>query len=351
MLKALLRASFQPYWMIFVWLSGLCWIPPLGADSLGLVTGSKTGTYFQFGQNIATVAQGADLEILVKESEGSIDNLRRLVSAENAALGIVQSDVLGFISRSGDGQVRRIASRLRLIFPFYNEEVHLFARQTIRRFEDLAGRRVVVGTQGSGNWLTANNLLRLANVTPAERIELPPPEGVSAVLKGEADAMFYVAGKPVKLFTTMRELQKEPQYAPLVQDVHFVPLTHAAMQREYVTSGIGPNDYEWLHEMVPTVAVKAVLISFDFSTRINPYFRQRCEELAKLGQAIRANFAELQRSGHPKWREVDLDQEVGIWQLDTCSHPRPRAPQRGPSKEDDLLKAVSDILKGKGQSR
>jgi uncharacterized protein len=351
MLEALLRASFRPDRMLFVWLSGLCWTAPLGAESLGLVTGSKTGTYFQFGQNIAMVAQGADLEILVKESEGSIDNIRRLVSAENAALGIVQSDVLGFLSRSADGQVRRIAARLRLVFPLYNEEVHLFARRSIRRVDDLASQRVVVGTQGSGNWLTANNLLRLANVTPAERLELPPPEGVSAVLKGKADAMFYVAGKPVKLFTTIGELQKEPQYAHLVQDVHFVPLTHAAMLREYVASSIGPNDYEWLGELVPTVAAKAILIGFDFSARINPHYQQRCEELAKLGQAIRAHFAELQRTGHPKWREVDLDQEVGIWKRDTCSHPLRRAPQRTPQKDDELLKAVTDILKGRGQSR
>jgi TRAP transporter TAXI family solute receptor len=347
MFRALMRVSFRAYWILLVGVSGLLWGEPLSADGIGMVTGSKTGTYFQFGQNIATVAQGAELDIQVKESEGSIDNIRRLVSAENAALGIVQADVLGFLSRSDDWQVRRIASRLRLIFPFYNEEVHVFARQSIRRFEDLAGQRIVVGTRGSGNWLTANNLLRLTNVTPAERIELPPPEGVSAVLKGEADAMFYVAGKPVKLFTTIREVQKEPQYAHLAQDVHFVPLTHAAILREYVASGISPSDYEWLHEAVSTVAVKSVLISFDFSTRINPYYQQRCEELSKLGQAIRANFAELQRTGHPKWREVDLDQEVAFWKRDACSHPMRRAPQRTPKKDDDLLKAVTDILKGK----
>jgi TRAP transporter TAXI family solute receptor len=317
---------------------------------MGMVTGSKTGTYIQFGQDIARVAQGAGLDIVVKESEGSIDNIRRLVSAENAALSIVQSDVLGFLSRSADPQVRRIAGRLRLIFPFYNEEVHLFARTDIRRFEDLGGRRVVVGTQGSGNWLTSNNLLRIVNVRPAERIELPPPEGVSAVLTGQADAMFYVVGKPAKLFTALLDLQKDPRYAQLANDIHFVPLTHDAIVREYVASSIGPNDYTWLAESVPTVAVKAVLISFDFSTRINPYFRKRCAELGILGQAIRDNFAELQRTGHPKWQEVDLNQEIGIWKRDTCSQTS-RRPTPAPPTEDDLLKAVTDILKGKGQKR
>jgi TRAP transporter TAXI family solute receptor len=175
-----------------VWVGSLLFVPQAKAESIGMVTGSTTGTYFQFGQDIAKLAPTAGLEILVRESEGSIGNIRRLISRENAALGIVQSDVLGFLSRSEDPEMRRISERLRLVFPFYNEEVHLLARKEVQRFEDLDGKRVVVGTKGSGNWLTSNNLLRMINIKPAERIELPPPEGASAVLGGEADAMVAV---------------------------------------------------------------------------------------------------------------------------------------------------------------
>jgi TRAP transporter TAXI family solute receptor len=257
---------------IVVWGGILLYVPQAQADSIGMVTESTTGTCFQFGQDIAKVAPSAGLEILVKESEGSIDNIRLLVSRENAALGIVQSDVLGFLRRSEDPQVRRISERLRLVFPFYNEEVHLLARKEIQRFEELDGKRVVVGTQGSGNWLTSTNLLRMINLKPAARMELPPPEGASAVLGGEADAMLYVAGKAVKLFTTFRELQDNPQYAPLVKAVQFVPLENERMLQEYVATTIAPDDYEWLSEATPTVAVKAVLISFDFSSQINSYY-------------------------------------------------------------------------------
>ena len=41
--------------------------------------------------------------------------------------------------------MRQVAGRLRLIFPFYNEEVHLFAGKSILSFGDLQGKRVVVG--------------------------------------------------------------------------------------------------------------------------------------------------------------------------------------------------------------
>jgi TRAP transporter TAXI family solute receptor len=334
-------------WALWLWCHSLLLVPQLSAEGLGMVTGSKAGTYFQFGQDLAKLARTRGLDLMVKESEGSIANILRLVSAENAMLAVVQSDVLGFLRRSEDPNVRHIAERLRLVFPFYNEEVHLFARKQIRRFEDLEGKRVVVGTQGSGNWLTSSNLLLTVKVRPAERLELPPPEAVHAVLRGEADAMFYVAGKPVKLFTALSELQKEPQYANLVEEVHFVPLSHEDMLREYAASAIGSGDYAWVAETVPTVAVKAVLISYDFSSRRTPYYRKRCEQLFHLSRMIRDKAAELKQTGHPKWKEVDLDDAIGIWERDPCSHSHPRAPET----RDDLLKAITETLKGQGRSR
>lgn len=338
--------------MFLAVLAGLIFPAGVRADSIGMVTGTKTGTYIQFGQDIARLARTVGVEIEVKESEGSMDNIRRMMSAENAGLGIVQSDVLEYLTRSPDPQMRRISERLRVVFPLYNEEVHLFARTNIQSIEDLMGQRVVVGTRGSGSWLTSNHLLRLLNVQAAEAIELPPPEGASAVLRGEADAMFYVAGKPVKLFSTLVTLQQDPRYAALVNDVHFVPLHHAAMSREYVPSSLGPNDYAWVSQTIPTVAVKAVLMTYNFSDRQQLYHRIRCDQLATLANAIRGNLAELQGMGHPKWQEVDLAQEISIWQLDGCSHAARRAPPpQKVQQDDDLLKAVSDIIRGREPSR
>jgi hypothetical protein len=119
------------------------------------------------------------------------------------------------------------------------------------------------------------------------------------------------------------------------------------MLREYVASSIGPGDYDWVMETVPTVAVKAVLISYDFSSQRTPYYRTRCKQLSLLGRVVRDHVAELKQTGHPKWKEVALDDAIGIWERDPCSHARPRAPETG----DDLLKAITEILKGQGRSR
>ncbi|MDG4551414.1 MAG: TAXI family TRAP transporter solute-binding subunit [Candidatus Contendobacter sp.] len=310
------------------------------AKQIGMVTGSQTGTYIKFGNDIASVARTVGLDILVKDSQGSIDNIKRINSKENATFGIVQSDVLGFLSRSENPEMRQVASRLRLIFPFYNEEVHLFANKAITSFDGLQGKRVVVGEQGSGTWLTAMNLLQLTGVKPAELINLPPLQGVTAVLKGEADATFYVAGKPVSLFTKVGNLVTKPEFAPLLANVHFVPLDDPRMLREYQPARIGSTDYEWLSGDVPTIAVKAVLMSFDFSGKRTPYFAQRCQQLAKLGQAIRTNIDTLRQTGHPKWKEVNLDEKVGVWPLDGCS----RGGAKGGGSNVDLSRELEKML-------
>lgn len=100
---------------------------------------------------------------------------------------------------------------------------------------------------------------------------------------------------------------------------------------------------------VPTVAVKSVLISFNFSSGKTLHHQKRCEQLAKLSGTVRENFAELQRTGHSKWKEVNLDQDLGLWRLDSCSQLARRQPPK--EKEGALFEAITDILKGKGLSR
>lgn len=310
------------------------------ADPIGMVTGPATGTQIQFGRDIAEVAKTAGLDIQVKESQGSIDNVRRMDSQENAALGIVYADVLGYLSRSENPEMRQIASRLRLIFPLYHAEAHLLAQQSIQSLGDLRGKRVVAGEQGSGTWLTTMNLLQLTDVKPAELLNMNPLDGLTAVLTGKADAMFFVVGKPVSLFTKVSNLIEKPEYAAVVANVHFVPLDDPRLLREYQPARIGPTDYGWITNEVPTIAVKAVLMSFDFSSKQNPYFVMRCQQLALLGQTIRTHIGQLRQTGHSKWKEVNLEEQVGIWKPDRCSRER----SEGGSPKLDVKRELEKLL-------
>ncbi len=269
---------------------------------------------------MAAMAIRHGLRILVKPSEGALDNLRRLTSGENAALAIVQADVLGYLSWSSEPAAQKISTHLRMIFPLHHEEMHILAHKSVQQVADLADKRVIIGTRGSGTRLTAQRLLHIFDVTPAELMaDIPPPEAVHAVLTGEADAMFHVGGKPVTLFTNLQDVSGDSRYADLIHNVHFVPLLPDPLHRIYHPATLGPQNYPWLATTVPTVAVETVLISFHFAQRQNDYFRMRCAQLATLGRAVREHLPELQRDGHPKWRDVNLSQRVSVWPPDPCS--------------------------------
>jgi len=322
---------------VAICLSCLITASALAAEPVGMVTGSKTGTYIQFGKDIAGVCAKYGLNIKVKDSEGSLNNIKRMNSKENAAFGIVQSDVLGILYINKP----EVAKNLRMVYPLYNEEVHILARKEIRSFSDLQGKRIATGTKGSGNWLTLANLLHKMKVKPAEKItDMKPLDAMVAVLEGKIDAMIYVSGKPVKLFRKLEQLQKNPKFSRLMQDVHFVPLNDPEMLQEYyVASEIGPSDYRWLPQRVPTIAVKALLVSFDFSSRHNTYYQNRCGSLKTMAKAIRDNLGYLRSNGHQKWNAVDLDASVGRWQRDTCSHPEAPAKQ-----SDELYDTLQDLF-------
>jgi len=325
-----------------IWLLTSFAFPASAAEELGLVTGPKTGTYFAIGKEIALTAARSGIDIEVKPSEGSIDNIKRINSSEKASLGIVQSDVLGFLSRSKNPDSMHMASNLRMVFPLYNEEVHILAKKSIRDFDDLSGKKIAIGEDGSGNMLTAINLFSMMDVKPAEMQKVPPAQGVVAVLKGEIDAVVFVAGKPVKLFKNLEDLSlpENKQYAPMMDQLHFLPLDNPKMLEEYKPASITSADYSFVGKDVKTIAVQAVLIAYDFSDGD----KKRCDMFAALAKSIRDNLPLLKEKGHPKWKEVNLDADTGIWKKDACVWP---SSPLTPDVENPLGKDLIEVIEKK----
>ena len=302
---------------IFVILFAFLLSSPSHAEAgLSLVTGPKTGTYYAFGQDIEALAVKDEMNLQVKESDGSIDNIRRISTHDKADIGIVQSDVLGFLGHSQKPESIAIASHVRVIFPFYREEVHVLARKPIENFKELQSKRVAIGEDGSGHMLTAVNLFAIEQIVPSDIQKVSPEEGVVAVLKGDLDAVIFVGGKPVKMFKNMEDLSKpeNQKYALMLQQVHFLPLNNPKFMEEYQPADITPQDYNFVKTPVPTIAVQAVLVSYDFVSAS----KKRCDAIKKLANLIQTSMPSLVEKGHPKWKEVKLDSPVSGWKRDSC---------------------------------
>ena len=279
---------------------------------LGITTGSERGTYYQFGLNLQALVK-PQVELTVYPSTGSVDNVYAVYQKPGVQLGIVQADVLAFVSRiQSDPVLRRIASKTKMVFPLYNEEIHVLGRRDIANFDDLADRRVAIGREGSGTYLTARLLFKTSEVTPKEMVLIDTDEALAELKAGRIDAMFYVAGYPVKLFTDKVEAG---------DNLALVPITNKSILEFYPPAEIPAGTYAWQESAVKTAAVKAVLISYDF--------RQRdCDVVGRFAQLISSNMDWLTKNGHPKWKAVDLDFPLKGWEQYDCVAKYVRRPGR-----------------------
>jgi uncharacterized protein len=270
---------------------------------LGIVTGKEKGTYYQFGLNLKDLMQQHGIKLTVYPSNGSVENVYAVYKRPGVQLGIVQYDVLAFVARAQANEaLKAIAQKIRMVFPLYNEEVHLLGRKGIASFEDLADRRVAIGEEGSGSYLTARLLFEVAKVKPKEMLSIGTDQALAQLKAGRIDAMFYVAGSPVKLF------------AENVSDtdaLEFIPITNATLREFYPRAQIPAEAYGWHHKTVETIAVKAVLISFDFRAG-------NCEQVGKFARILSENMGKLIAHGHPKWKAVNLHYDLKGWDQYEC---------------------------------
>jgi uncharacterized protein len=287
--------------------------PPAAAQQieLNIVTGGPAGTYIQFGRDIATLGEACGQTLNVRESAGSLENAVAVRDRPVTQFGIVQSDVLEYLQtfREENPELGRIADGLRVVFPLYDEEVHILARREIASLAGLAGRRVAVGVQDSGNFITAQLVLDLAQVEPAERrADLAPSAALEALQAGEIDAMFYVVGAPAALFEQVDG-----------EAFHLLPMDDPVLQAVYTPTVIEAGTYTFLDEDVDIVAVKAVLVTFDFDPRQSAYHRRACRGVSDFTYLITTRFDELRENGHPKWREVDVTAIPPGWSVAGCA--------------------------------
>jgi uncharacterized protein len=308
--------------------------PALGAGNVGIITGSEKGTYYQFGLNLSWLLRPKGVQVTVHPSKGSIENIYAVYERPGVQIGIVQSDVLAFVTRvQSDPTLRSIARKTKMVFPLYNEEVHILGRPGIAGFDDLADRRVAIGREGSGTYLTARLLFKVSEVAPKQMLTIDTEEALVELKAGRIDAMFYVAGQPVKLFT---------EQVSASDGLQLLPISNKSIKEFYPAVEIPAGTYAWQSAALPTVAVKAVLISFDFR-------RRDCELVGQIAQAVSDNVEWLRTHGHPKWRSVDLEAPLKGWEQYDCVRKylrKPIAPavRQRTAAANPVMEAIKELL-------
>ncbi len=283
-------------------------------------TGAEGGTYHAIGLDISRVTPLYGVDINVQSSVGSIDNIRQLLKNEEANLSLAQSDVIAALQSSTQETTKAAIQNLRLVFPLYQEEVHLLANKSIQTIEDLEGKRVGVGRIGSGTYVTASNILNTLSIKTAPNNELGPVDAYKALLFGKLDAVFFVSGKPINYIQGMLEMHNRDDLKVYADGVHLIPIVDERLNDTYAKARIEPNDYvtknghfKLTRKTIQTVSVTAALVTKAFELDKSWIAGKRCREIGRVHRAIRNRLPLLASGGnhknkfHPKWASVNLD--------------------------------------------
>lgn len=180
-------AIFVATYMIFV--------EPPPPRKIVIASGGQNGAYFHYAQKYAEEMKKEGLTVEVRETAGSVENLR--------LLGEDGSGVVAAIVQSGLANPEEL-ERFHSLGSLYREPLWVFYRgdKELGRLSQLAGKRVGVGPSGSGTYAIAKQMLAANGLidsgspeqnSPAVLVQEDVAVAAKALAEGKLDAAFFVA--------------------------------------------------------------------------------------------------------------------------------------------------------------
>jgi len=228
-------------------------------DRLNFVGGPPSGVFGIFATGIGTYLSKnvPNLDVSITATGGSVENIRRVNGGE-AEMGLsFASDVheAYFGQEQFKGKPLTNFRAIGLVF-FGVAHAITFADSGIRSAEDLAGKRVAVGTPGSGTFASAERVFRSLGIwDKINRIPLLGAQAGEAMSDGKADAYFWTGPEPDRV--TMEAATKKPVraidiYTPASKTDFF-------KQYPYFARYIFPaNSYKGISEETSTVGIPVI---------------------------------------------------------------------------------------------
>lgn len=181
-------------------------VEPAPPKKLTIITGREDGAYYHAAQAYAEKLAEQGIELEVRTSAGSVENLETLRDpSADVDLAFIQG---GTAAPDGTGALLGLAS------VFY-EPLWLFLPrdQSLQLIHQLEGKRIAVGAEGSGTRAITQKLLEANDLAGKySAIALSGSEAISALLAGDVDALFAVGAMDSPSIT---KLLAEEQLRPL----------------------------------------------------------------------------------------------------------------------------------------
>ncbi|MBI4536954.1 MAG: ABC transporter substrate-binding protein [candidate division NC10 bacterium] len=194
LLLATVIAIGAAYWLV----------RPAPPETVTLSAGPNGSIFRLVAEKYAKILARSGVTLRVLPSEGSLDNLKRLIDpTQRVDVGFVQ----GGVSRGGP--VEGLVS----LGSMFHEPLALFYRRgrAANRVSDLRGKRIAIGREGSGAHALALTLLKANGIEPGGKtvlVALDGQEAAKALISGKVAAAFLMGDSATP--PTMRALMRTP---------------------------------------------------------------------------------------------------------------------------------------------
>jgi len=240
---------------------------------------------------------------------GGLQNVNDVLFLKNIDMGVVDEDNLRLLKKKDPGLYANIEQRVQYITKLYNSEFQVLARNDIKSYDDLRGKKVNFNLKDSQTEVTADTVFNTLNIQ-TQRSYYDNDEAMKRLLSGELSAMIILTGAPQ---VTMSKIKKE-------DGVHFLPLDQESLPNHdlkdlfasYLPADLTHDLYPNLipeGATVPTIANRALLVAYTW-----PENSPRYKRIAKFVDAFFSKIDQFNNPArHPKWREVNLSADMPGW--------------------------------------
>jgi uncharacterized protein len=240
---------------------------------------------------------------------GGLQNVNDVLFLKNMDMAVVDEDNLRLLKKKDPVLYANVEQRVQYITKLYNSEFHVLARNDIKSYDDLNGKKVNFNLKDSQTEVTADTVFNALNI-PVQRSYYDNDEALKRLMSGEISAMIILTGAPQ---ATLAKVKKE-------DGLHFLPLDQESLPKHelhdlfanYLPAEITHELYPNLvaeGTTVPTIANRALLVAYTW-----PENSERYKKVAKFIDAFFSKIDQFNSSSrHPKWREVNLSAEMPGW--------------------------------------
>ncbi len=171
-----------------------------GTKYLSIGTGSVTGVYYPLGGALASIVSNKieGYSCAAESTGGAVENAGLLISGQ-LDLGFVAASTLYDAQHGLNSFADKDGTKVQALFSFFPEVVQILSvDQNIKTIPDLKGKRVAVGSAGSGTEVMARAILEIYGMSYDDINEdfLGFGDAASGLKDGTVDAAFTWAGIP-----------------------------------------------------------------------------------------------------------------------------------------------------------